>query len=127
MSSTWETPGTETEEQIEERRHIVSDTVRRLEKLAQNWTAAELRGDTTYLPRERPDRRLRRHRATRFHADQGPVTPSLRVREPAVRVLRAGRDGGALLERVMNLGGNRIEMRIPRSDWFPRDLRFPHS
>jgi hypothetical protein len=32
-----------------------------------------------------------------------------------------------LLERVMNLGGNRIEMRIPRSDWFPRDLRFPHS
>jgi hypothetical protein len=31
------------------------------------------------------------------------------------------------LERVMNLGGNRIEMRIPRSDWFPRDLRFPHS
>ena len=32
-----------------------------------------------------------------------------------------------VLERVMNLGGNRIEMRIPRSDWFPRDLRFPHS
>ena len=31
------------------------------------------------------------------------------------------------LERVMNLGGNRIEMRIPRSDRFPRDLRFPHS
>jgi microcystin degradation protein MlrC len=31
------------------------------------------------------------------------------------------------LERVMNLGGNRIEMRIPRLDWFPRDLRFPHS
>jgi hypothetical protein len=54
MSSTWETPDTETEEQIEERRHIVSDTVRRLEKLAQNWTAAELRGVTTYLPRERP-------------------------------------------------------------------------
>ena len=33
----------------------------------------------------------------------------------------------AQLERVMKLGGNRIEMRIPRSDWFPRDLRFPHS
>ena len=97
MSSTWETPDTETEEQIEERRHIVSDTVRRLEKLAQNWTAAELRGVTTYLPREHPDRRLRRDRATRFHADQGPVTPSFRVRGPAVRVLRAGRDGGALL------------------------------
>jgi hypothetical protein len=31
------------------------------------------------------------------------------------------------LERVMNLGKNRIEMRIPRSAWFPRDLRFPHS
>ena len=31
------------------------------------------------------------------------------------------------LERVMNLGENRIEMRIPQSAWFPRDLRFPHS
>jgi predicted dithiol-disulfide oxidoreductase (DUF899 family) len=31
------------------------------------------------------------------------------------------------VERVMNLGENRIEMRIPRSAWFPRDLRFPHS
>jgi hypothetical protein len=31
------------------------------------------------------------------------------------------------LERVMNLGENRIEMRIPRSAWFLRDLRFPHS
>ena len=31
------------------------------------------------------------------------------------------------LERVMNLGENRIEMRIPRSACFPRDLRFPHS
>ena|SRR5215211_3549857 len=31
------------------------------------------------------------------------------------------------LERVMNLGENRIEMRIPRSAWVPRDLRFPHS
>src|SRR5215211_6750621 len=27
------------------------------------------------------------------------------------------------LERVMNLGENRIEMRIPRSAWVPRDLR----
>ena len=35
--------------------------------------------------------------------------------------------GEITLERVMNLGGNRIEMRVPRSDWFPRDLRFPHS
>jgi hypothetical protein len=31
------------------------------------------------------------------------------------------------LERVMNLGGNRIEMRIPQSVWFPRDLSFRHS
>jgi len=31
------------------------------------------------------------------------------------------------LERVMNLGENRIEMRIPRSGWFLHDLRFPHS
>jgi hypothetical protein len=31
------------------------------------------------------------------------------------------------LERVMNLGKNRIEMRIPRSAWLLRDLRFPHS
>src|SRR5215207_11374115 len=100
MSSTWETldtEDTETEEQIEERRHIVSDTVRRLEKLAQNWTAAELRGVTTYLPRERPDRRLRRHRAARFHADQGTVARSHQVRGPAVQVLRDGRGGGALL------------------------------
>ena len=34
---------------------------------------------------------------------------------------------GTSLERVMNLRENRIEMRIPRSAWFPRDLRFPHS
>jgi hypothetical protein len=34
---------------------------------------------------------------------------------------------GELLERVMNLGGNRIEMRIPQSVWFPRDLCFRHS
>jgi len=27
----------------------------------------------------------------------------------------------------MNLGENRIGMRIPRSAWFLRDLRFPHS
>src|SRR5215207_3264227 len=31
------------------------------------------------------------------------------------------------LERVMNLGKSRIEMRISRSAWFPRDLCFPHS
>jgi hypothetical protein len=27
----------------------------------------------------------------------------------------------------MNLGENRIEMQIPWSAWFPRDLCFPHS
>ena len=31
------------------------------------------------------------------------------------------------LERVMNLGENRIGMRIPRSAWFLCDLCFPHS
>jgi CBS domain-containing protein len=31
------------------------------------------------------------------------------------------------LERVMNLGKSRIEMRISRSAWFPRDLCFLHS
>ena len=31
------------------------------------------------------------------------------------------------LERVMNLGENRIGMRIPQSGWFLHDLRFPHS
>src|SRR5215212_3904876 len=35
--------------------------------------------------------------------------------------------GDLLLERVMNLGENRIEMRIPQSVWFPHDLCFPHS
>jgi multicomponent Na+:H+ antiporter subunit D len=31
------------------------------------------------------------------------------------------------LERVMNLDENGIGMRITRSAWFLRDLRFPHS
>jgi hypothetical protein len=35
--------------------------------------------------------------------------------------------GSRGLERVMNLGKSRIEMRISRSAWSPRDLRFPHS
>jgi predicted ATPase len=34
---------------------------------------------------------------------------------------------GATLERVMNLGKSRIEMRISQSAWIPRDLCFPHS
>src|SRR5829696_8194872 len=42
--------------------------------------------------------------------DRARVAPSMRV-----------------LERVMNLGESRIEMRISRSAWFPRDLCFPHS
>jgi hypothetical protein len=37
------------------------------------------------------------------------------------------RDNPDQLERVMNLDENRIEMRIPQSAWFPRDLCFPHS
>jgi hypothetical protein len=39
----------------------------------------------------------------------------------------SGGDALPLLERVMNLGKSRIEMRISRSAWSPRDLRFPHS
>src|SRR5215210_9477263 len=31
------------------------------------------------------------------------------------------------LERVMNLGESRIEIRISRSAWFAHDLCFPHS
>jgi len=42
-------------------------------------------------------------------------------------VVRFLRDAGLILERVMNLGENRIEMWIPQSAWFPRDLCFPHS
>jgi hypothetical protein len=34
---------------------------------------------------------------------------------------------GLMLEGVMNLGKSRIEMRISRSAWFPRDLCFLHS
>jgi len=34
---------------------------------------------------------------------------------------------GRRLERVMNLGEKRIEMRIPQSAWFPRDFCFLHS
>src|SRR5919107_3237626 len=41
--------------------------------------------------------------------------------------VEAGRIGTWDLERVMNLGDNRIEMRITRSGWFLRGLRFPHS
>ena len=44
------------------------------------------------------------------------------------RVSRSlGRSSESVLERVMNLGEVRIEMRIPQSAWFPRDLCFPHS
>ena len=37
------------------------------------------------------------------------------------------RGGRETLRRVMNSGENCIEMRVPRSAWFLRDLRFPHS
>jgi hypothetical protein len=49
MSSKWETQDTETDEQTKERRHIVSDTVHQSEELAQNWTAAKLRGNIIFL------------------------------------------------------------------------------
>src|SRR5215210_2451571 len=45
----------------------------------------------------------------------------------AVGVLNYVQDLEGALERVMNLGKSRIEMRISRSAWFHRDLCFPHS
>jgi hypothetical protein len=50
------------------------------------------------------------------------IAPALRQStELTHKVYSAYRDLG--LERVMNLGENRIGMRIPRSAWFLRDLR----
>src|SRR5215211_1620137 len=56
------------------------------------------------------------------------IAPALPEDEEYLRELGVGeilpREADvAALERVMNLGENRIEMRIPRSAWFPRDLR----
>jgi hypothetical protein len=44
-----------------------------------------------------------------------------------VRAINENVPSPSALERVMNLGENRIGRRIPRSAWFLRDLRFPHS
>src|SRR5215218_1328242 len=50
---------------------------------------------------------------------------------PAPKPLKSPSPGALFsptpLERVMNLGENRIEMRITQSVWFSRDLCFPHS
>jgi hypothetical protein len=48
-------------------------------------------------------------------------------RQAKVVLERSGCSPQEALERVMNLGENRIDMRISRSAWFPRDLCFPHS
>jgi hypothetical protein len=50
-----------------------------------------------------------------------------RVPSPMEHTPALGRYCTSRLERVMDLGENRIEMRIPRSARFLRDLRFPHS
>ena len=47
--------------------------------------------------------------------------------DDAMISMRYGRNLAEGLERVMNLSENRIEMRIPQSAWFSRDLCFPHS
>src|SRR5215218_3084385 len=51
---------------------------------------------------------------------QGHTESGISSADPRSGVYRAGRSA---LERVMNLGENRIEMQIPRAAWFPRDLR----
>jgi hypothetical protein len=56
-------------------------------------------------------------------AEEGKVHKTLL----AVGSRGLGAIGRARLERVMNLGGNRIGMRIPQSVWFPHDLCFRHS
>ena len=51
-----------------------------------------------------------------------------RVTTPQIsqhRVVRNNSKGTS--KRVMNLGENRIEIRISRSTWFPRGPHFPHS
>ena len=59
--------------------------------------------------------------------DMGVYISRFEGRNTGLRPLWSSRTRAAALERVMNLGENRIGMRIPRSAWFLRDLRFPHS
>src|SRR5215211_3855330 len=55
------------------------------------------------------------------------VPPIYEPETVANMILYAAENPVRDLERVMNLGENRIEMRIPQSAWFPRDLCFLHS
>jgi hypothetical protein len=70
---------------------------------------------------------------SRSTSSQNPVFGSMVIcRKVAPRLLATPSPSASeiytsCLERVMNLGENRIEMRIPQSAWFPRYLCFPHS
>jgi hypothetical protein len=55
----------------------------------------------------------------------GPIQPSAwKVHSPKFAAAGFSEVRIIALERVMNLGEGRIEMRISRSAWFPRDLCF---
>jgi hypothetical protein len=56
-----------------------------------------------------------------------PAPPASSLRRPRHFSLSHPIRRGLRLERVMNLSENLIGMRITRSAWFLRDLRFPHS
>jgi lycopene beta-cyclase len=60
--------------------------------------------------------------------DETALLRYLRTRHPDVGFTVTHAESGSIpLERVMNLGENRIEMRIARSAWFPPDFPFPYS
>jgi hypothetical protein len=57
----------------------------------------------------------------------GPIVYNPIPTEDAIVAQEELARAGATLERVMNLGKSRIEMRISRSAWFPRAPCFLHS
>src|SRR5215204_512911 len=58
---------------------------------------------------------------------QDPASGLLRIHLLRGWENKGDEEGRSPLERVMNLGESRIEIRISRSAWFPRALCFPHS
>src|SRR5215218_5521241 len=99
----------------------VAPTIAEVKIWRLSWSSA--RCSTTSSPRRSSAKRWRPQSARRQRTI--PSTASHRAKGD-LRILGTTR-GGVLLERVMNLGENRKKMRIPRSPWFPCDLRFPHS
>jgi hypothetical protein len=114
--------------------------------LANQWKPIRLNGDTKRPVDERwPDRWVSEEDLIAWHRRGGGIgiqvgrvsdhiacidldTPEARRLAPHFLpdTLKAGKEAEDL-ERVMNLSENRIEMRIQRPAWFPRDFRFPHS